>query len=83
VDWLLAERMQASQPEALGGDPRRIEQMRAKAAALEKQAGEAVELSPASRTALESRRAALEALDPAELAGLFEVLQRQGVVWGD
>jgi hypothetical protein len=82
-DWRLVEGTLAGHPEALGGDPRRIEQMRAKAAALEKQAGEAVELTPAARSALESRRPALEALHPAELGGLLEILQRQGAVWGD
>lgn len=78
ADWISAQQMLASEePELEGSSPemdrwireerKQRARLKAKAAALEKEAQAAVVLAPASRTLLESRRAELASLDPAAL----------------
>lgn len=78
ADWISARQMVASdEPEIEGGSPemdrwareerKRRARLKAKAAALEEEARAAVVLAPVSQALLESRRAELEALDPAVL----------------
>lgn len=83
-DWVNAQRMLSFRTEDYAGDAemerwareqrKQQARLKAKAEALEKEARAAVALSPASQTLLESRRAELEAFDPASLERILHGL---------